>query len=76
MYGLLIIILILFQDKVTLVRGNAKFTGSREVTVNGEKYTAEHILIATGGHPKMDQSIPGISGSVECEFLTSFILAL
>ena len=41
------------------MRGNAKFTGPKEVTVNGEKYTAEHILIATGGHPKMDQRIPG-----------------
>lgn len=47
---------------MTLVRGNAKFTGPREVTVNGEKYTAEHILIATGGHPKMDQNIPGTYG--------------
>lgn len=44
---------------MTLVRGNAKFTGPKEVTVNGEKYTAQHILIATGGHPKMDQKIPG-----------------
>ena len=42
------------------MRGNAKFTGPKEITVNGEKYTAEHILIATGGHPKMDQSIPGV----------------
>lgn len=42
-----------------LVRGNAKFTGPKEVTVNGEKYTGEHILIATGGHPKLDKNIPG-----------------
>ena len=41
------------------MRGNAKFTGPKEVTVNGEKYTAEHILVATGGHPRMDQNIPG-----------------
>lgn len=45
---------------MSLVRGNAKFTGPKEVTINGEKYTAEHILIATGGHPKMDHNIPGM----------------
>jgi len=47
------------QDKVTLVRGEAKFTGPKEVTVNGEKYTANHILVATGGHPMMDSKIIG-----------------
>jgi len=57
---------------VTLVRGNAKFTGPKEVTVNGEKYTAEHILIATGGHPKMDEKIPGTMEYVD--FSVSFIL--
>ena len=49
---------------MTLVKGNAKFTALKEVTVNGEKYTAEHILIATGGHPKMDKNIPGMCEGV------------
>jgi len=51
---------------VTLVRGEAKFTGPKEVTVNGEKYTAEHILVATGGHPKMDSSIVGNNYYKQC----------
>lgn len=55
------------KDKVALVRGEAKFTGPKEVTVNGEKYTAEHILIATGGHPRMDQSIPGIEHAISSD---------
>lgn len=46
------------------MKGNAKFTAPKEVTVNGEKYTAEHILIATGGHPKMDKNIPGMCEGV------------
>lgn len=55
------------KDKVSLVRGNAKFTGPKEVTINGEKYTAEHILIATGGHPKMDHNIPGIEHAINSD---------
>jgi pyruvate/2-oxoglutarate dehydrogenase complex dihydrolipoamide dehydrogenase (E3) component len=33
---------------VTVVQGVAHFTEDGCVEVNGEKYTAEHILIATG----------------------------
>ncbi|XP_065887684.1 glutathione reductase, mitochondrial-like [Dysidea avara] len=55
------------RDKVTLVRGEAKFTGPKEVTVNGEKYTAEHILVATGGHPKMDANIVGIEHAISSD---------
>ena len=40
------------------IAGHAKFTGPKEVTVDGAKYTAEHILIATGTKPIIP-SIPG-----------------
>ena len=46
------------KDNVELIRGKAEFTGAREVTVGGATYTADHIIIATGGHPTL-LDIPG-----------------
>jgi len=43
---------------VEYIAGHAKFTGPKEVTVDGTKFTAEHILIATGTKPIIP-SIPG-----------------
>lgn len=43
---------------VELVRGRARLTGIREVKVEDQLYTAEHILIATGGYPQRPQ-LPG-----------------
>lgn len=36
---------------VEVIRGEAQFVDSRTVQVNGERYTAKHILIATGSKP-------------------------
>ncbi|XP_041356354.1 glutathione reductase, mitochondrial-like isoform X3 [Gigantopelta aegis] len=47
------------KSKVDKILGHATFTDNREVEVNGNKYTADHILIATGGRP----IIPNIPGS-------------
>lgn len=47
------------QSKVETVRGEAKFVDRKIVEVNGEQYTADHILIAVGGKP----TIPDIPGS-------------
>lgn len=44
---------------VTLIDGFAKFVNKNTVEVNGEKITADHIVIATGGRP----SIPAIPGA-------------
>ncbi len=44
---------------VTLVKGFGKFVDRNTVEVNGEHYTAPHILIATGGRP----TIPAIPGA-------------
>lgn len=41
------------------VSGHAAFSASRVLTVNGKDYSAERILIATGGAP----IVPGIPGS-------------
>jgi glutathione reductase (NADPH) len=40
------------------VRGHARFIDSRTVEVGGKRYTAAHIVIATGGHPVIP-SLPG-----------------
>lgn len=49
------------------IRGHALFTADPEPTieVDGKKYTAPHILIATGGRPLIpsESEIPGM-GSV------------
>lgn len=39
------------SSNVTLIRGWAKFVDNKTVEVDGKKYTADHILIATGSHP-------------------------
>jgi dihydrolipoamide dehydrogenase len=36
------------KNKVTWLKGAAKFTGPREIEVAGTAYTAKHIVIATG----------------------------
>eukprot|EP00033_Pygsuia_biforma_P001411 GCRY01001595.1.p1 GENE.GCRY01001595.1~~GCRY01001595.1.p1 ORF type:complete len:472 (+),score=101.83 GCRY01001595.1:162-1577(+) len=46
------------KSKVTHISGDAKFVGPNSVEVNGETYTADHILIATGGRP----SVPDVPG--------------
>uniref|UniRef100_A0A8C6BGT6 Glutathione reductase, mitochondrial n=1 Tax=Monodon monoceros TaxID=40151 RepID=A0A8C6BGT6_MONMO len=55
----------LIKSHIEIIRGHAVFTGDAQPTVevNGEKYTAPHILIATGGVPSLPQEsqIPGAS---------------
>uniref|UniRef100_A0A8D0ARM7 glutathione-disulfide reductase n=1 Tax=Sander lucioperca TaxID=283035 RepID=A0A8D0ARM7_SANLU len=51
------------KAKVQTILGQARFTNDSEPTVevNGKKYTAPHILIATGGQPTVlsDAEVPG-----------------
>lgn len=44
---------------VTLLRGEAAFSGSQAVTVGGVTYTAEHVLVAVGGQPVLPADVPG-----------------
>ncbi|NXY49779.1 GSHR protein, partial [Ceuthmochares aereus] len=50
---------------IDIIRGYGRFTADPKPTVevNGKKYTAPHILIATGGRPSVppDSKIPGAS---------------
>lgn len=44
---------------VEVVRGRASFSDARTVTAAGRKLTAAHIMIATGGQPRLP-AIPGV----------------
>ncbi|UAB70263.1 glutathione-disulfide reductase [Vibrio sp. SCSIO 43132] len=50
---------VLGNNKVNVIKGFAKFVDAKTVEVNGEHYTADHILIAVGGRP----TIPNIPGA-------------
>ncbi|NBI40105.1 glutathione-disulfide reductase [[Haemophilus] felis] len=50
---------VLAKNNVDVIQGFAKFVDAKTVEVNGEKITADHILIATGGRP----SRPNIKGA-------------
>ena len=49
---------LLVNSGVTLIEGHAKITGPNEVEINGQRHSAKHILIATGGWPQIPE-IPG-----------------
>lgn len=49
---------LLVNSGVTLLQGHARLTGAHEVEVDGQRYTAERILVAVGGWPQMPD-IPG-----------------
>ncbi|QGM81109.1 glutathione-disulfide reductase [Otariodibacter oris] len=50
---------VLAKNNVDVINGFAKFVDKNTVEVNGEKITADHILIATGGRP----SQPKVKGA-------------
>lgn len=49
---------LLVNSGVTLLEGHARITAPHEVEVEGKRYSARHILIATGGWPQVPE-IPG-----------------
>ena len=49
---------LLVNSGVSLLEGHARILGPHQVEVNGQTYTAGHILIATGGWPQLPE-IPG-----------------
>lgn len=50
---------VLGNNKIEVINGFARFVDSKTVEVNGEHYTADHILIAVGGEP----TIPAVPGA-------------
>lgn len=62
---------LLVNSGVTLHEGHASLVDAHQVEINGERFTAKHILIATGGWPQIPE-IPGREhaiGSNEAFFL-------
>jgi glutathione reductase (NADPH) len=48
----------LAANKVEVVSGTARFVAPRTVVVGGERYSADHVIIATGGRPVVPD-VPG-----------------
>lgn len=44
---------------VDVINGEAKFINNNTIDVDGEQYTADNIVIATGGRPIIPSDIPG-----------------
>lgn len=65
---------LLVNSGVTLHEGHARLVGPHQVEINGERFTAQHILIATGGWPQIPE-IPGHEhaiGSNEAFFSSNY----
>lgn len=52
-------------NRITLVEGEAKFTGPKSVTVGNKSFKPEKIIIAVGSKPVMP-GIPGLRGCPAC----------
>lgn len=50
---------VLGKNNIEVIRGFATFVDAKTIEVNGEQFTADHILIAVGGEPQ----IPTIEGA-------------
>lgn len=46
------------DSNIDLIQGQARFVGDHTLEVGGQRYTAEHIVIAPGGYPLVPE-IPG-----------------
>lgn len=56
---------------IDYVEGNARFVDDHTIEVNGQKYTANHIVISTGGRPKIPTDVKGAEyGITSDEFFT------
>lgn len=47
------------RNAIARLHGRATFVDARTIAVNGERYTADHIVIATGGRPLLP-AVPGV----------------
>lgn len=56
----------LANNKVEVITGTASFSGSNEVLVNDDTYSADHIVIAVGGKPFLP-NIPGIEHAISSD---------
>ena len=52
---------------VDVIRGEARFIDNKTLEVDGEQYTADHIVIATGGRPIIPTDIPGAEYGIDSD---------
>jgi len=57
---------VLGKNQVDVIRGWAGFVDVRTIEVDGRRYTADHILIATGGRP-LRPDIPGAEHGIDSD---------
>ena len=57
---------VLAKNQVDVIEGFATFVDKNTIEVNGQKYTADHILIATGGRPTIP-NIPGAEHGIDSD---------
>ncbi|WP_448622751.1 glutathione-disulfide reductase [Dickeya fangzhongdai] len=57
---------VLGKNQVEVIQGFARFVDAKTVEVNGERITADHILIATGGRPTRP-AIPGVEYGIDSD---------
>jgi pyruvate/2-oxoglutarate dehydrogenase complex dihydrolipoamide dehydrogenase (E3) component len=56
---IIIHVVLYLQSKVEKLIGHATITEDKCVQVEGQKYSAKHLLVATGGKPIVPSNIPG-----------------
>lgn len=57
---------VLAKNGITRIEGYAHFVSNNTISVNGQEYTADHILIATGGKP-IFPDIPGAELGIDSD---------
>lgn len=55
------------QSKISLVRGKGIFIDANTIAVGEQRFQAKHILIATGGEPRMPHDLPGINHALDSD---------
>lgn len=58
---------------ITVIEGEGRLTGPREVTVDGQVHTGRHLVLATGSRPR---SLPGLEVDGERVLTSEHALAL
>ena len=56
----------LADSDIDEIRGHARFVDAHTLEVGDEKYTADHIVIATGGRP-MTPDVPGVDLGIDSD---------
>ncbi|WMP16123.1 glutathione-disulfide reductase [Thiothrix lacustris] len=57
----------LSEAGIDLIEGQARFVDAKTLQVNGETYTADHIVISTGGRPVVPTDIPGAEHGISSD---------